>query len=148
MPEAEKSPSKINAQPTAIAVGAALLLGYFVITVYAIHEKMRRTSIEHVDAGYAVGDTTYFPKSFDISVPLVNYGGHSFYYAGYKDALDSMMARVGADDSGAYTVYRFTGAKPDEAGPFYLKAGPTRYVQIGRTPPPPPTATPSPGGSR
>ena len=137
MPEAEKSPSKITAQPMAIALGAALLLGYLIITLHAIYEKAHRTSIEHVNAGYAVGDTAYFAKSFDTSAPLVNYAGHSLYYAGRKSTLDSTMMRVGTDDSNTYGIYKFSGSKPDDAATLYLKVGPNDFVQTGAAPPPP-----------
>src|SRR5579862_9993172 len=102
MPEAENPQSKIVAQPLAIALGAALLLGYALVTCFAIYEKSRHAALEHVQTGYAVGDTTYFPKSFDLTQPLVNFGGHSLYYADRTQALDSSMQRIGSDDSNAY----------------------------------------------
>jgi hypothetical protein len=131
MPETENhSPAKIVAKPVAILLGAILLFGYAVISIYAIYERLHRTSVEHVSYGYAVGDTNYFPKSFDASVPVVNYSGHSLYYVNHREALDSSMARVGMDDSNVYTIYKFTEAPPNEAGSLYLKVGPNYFMQV------------------
>lgn len=129
----EETPSKILAQPLAVGLGAALLAGYALVTGFAIYTHARRASIEHVNAGYAVGDKTYFPKTFDPAQPLVNFQGHSLYYVDKKDdALDSSMIRAGMDDSSTYAIYKLVTAKGDEASFFYLKVGPNYYIKAKR----------------
>ncbi|HWB60712.1 MAG TPA: hypothetical protein VG733_14550 [Chthoniobacteraceae bacterium] len=131
MPQAENPPTKILAQPLAIGLGAALLFGYAVVTVHAIYEKQHRTSIERVNAAYAVGDTTYFPKQFDTAKPLVNFDGHSLFYVDHTSQLDSAMVRVGADDSGVYGIYKLSTAKED-ASIVYLKVAPNDFIKATR----------------
>lgn len=129
MSGSEDSPSKILAQPLAIGLGAALLLGYAVITAFAIYDKAHRTSIEHVSGAYAVGDKTYFPKTFDKSAPLVNFGGHSLYFVDHVSAPDSYMLRAGMDDSNVYPIYKLTIAQGGEASFVYLKVGANDFIK-------------------
>ena len=131
MSESE-APSKILAQPLAIGLGAALLLGYAVITAFAIYDKSHRDSIERVSGAYAVGDKTYFPKTFDTSVPLVNFGGHSLYFVDHVSEPDSSMLRTGMDDSNVYAIYKLTTAKGGEASFAYLKVGENDYIKADR----------------
>ena len=116
----------------AIVSGAALLLGYALVTGHAIYEKSHRVSIEHVDASNAVGDKVFFPQTFDPAVPLVNFDGHSFYFVERKDALDSSMTRAGMDDTNSYAIYKQAAAKGDEASFVYLKIGANSYIKAKR----------------
>jgi hypothetical protein len=132
MPQVENPSSKIFAQPLAIGLGAALLIGYAIVTGYAIYEKSHRASVERVDASYAVGDNAFFPKSFDAAQPLVNFDGHSLYFVQGMLALDSSMLKTGMDDSNAYAVYKLVTAKGEEASFVYLKVGANNYIKAKR----------------
>lgn len=129
MPEVENSQSKIFAQPLAVGLGVALLLGYVLITGYAVYEKSHRASIEHVDYANAVGDRAYFSRTLDPALPLVNFDGHSLYFVEQKDLMDSSMTRAGMDDSKAYAIYKPASAKGDDAAFVYLKIGPNSYIK-------------------
>lgn len=132
MSGSEDSPSKILAQPLAIGLGAALLLGYAVITAFAIYDKAHRDSIERVSGAYAVGDKNYFPKTFDKGAPLVNFSGHSLYYADHVSEADSSMLRAGMDDSNVYAIYNLTTATGAEVAFVYLKVGENDYIKAER----------------
>jgi len=134
MPEETDPSSKIFAQSLAIRLGLALLLGYAIVTGFAIHDKMRLKSIEKVTAPTAVGDKALFPPpaSFDPSVPLVNFEGHSLYFVEWQQYLDTIMTRIGMDDTNSYAVYKLDGAKGDDASALYLKIKQGNYVKLKR----------------
>jgi hypothetical protein len=132
MAEVENPQSKIFAQPLAVGLGVALLLGYGFATLHAIYEKSHRASIENADASSAVGDRAFFTKSFDPTLPLVNFEGHSLYFVERKEAADTSMIKTGMDDANIYAIYKLAGAKDEEASFVYLKIGPNYYAKVKR----------------
>lgn len=134
MPQVTDSSSKILWQSVAIRFGIALLLGYFLITGFAIFDKARLGSIEKATTPTAVGDTAFFPvpKSFDPSTPLANFDGHSLYFVDWRSLQDDRMLKQGMDDTNSFAVYQLDGAKDDEASAFFLKIKPGYYVKTKR----------------
>jgi len=131
MAEASDSSSKIFGQTAAVRLGIALLLGYGLITGFAVYDKHRLSSVEKVDALTAVGDKAFFPvpKSFDPSAPLANFEGHSLYFVDWKLIQDHVMTRQGMDDGNSFSVYKMNGVKGAEASLLYLKIKDGCYVQ-------------------
>jgi|GEM_PF-2546077 len=135
MAESTDSSSKIFGQKWAVCLGGALLLGYAVITAFAVYDKSRRPDLEKALTLSAVGDKAYFPvpQTFDPSTPLVNFEGHSLYFVDWKYMLDSLMMRAGMDDANSFSVYQYTGRTQEDQKPFfYLKIKPGYYVQTKR----------------
>ncbi|MGB8356653.1 MAG: hypothetical protein WCD79_22335 [Chthoniobacteraceae bacterium] len=134
MAEATDSSSKILWQSTAVRFGIALLLGYGLITGFAVWDKQHLSSIEKASAPTAVGDTAFFPvaASFDPSTPLANFDGHSLYFVDWRSSQDELMLRVGMDDTNSFSIYKLDGAKGDEASAFFLKIKPSYYIKAKR----------------
>ena len=111
-----------------------MLLGYGLITGFAVWDKLHLSSIEKASASTAVGDTTFFPvaASFDPSTPLANFDGHSLYFVDWRSSQDELMLKVGMDDTNSFAVYKLDGAKGDEASALFLKIKPAYYIKTKR----------------
>lgn len=131
MAEQTDSSRKIFGQPFAVRLGIAILLGYGIITGFAVYDKHRLPVIEKAATPTAVGDKAFFPvpKSFDASVPLVNFEGHSLYFVDWASVLDTTMARLGMDDTNSFAIYKVAGSKGADASMLYLKIKQSCYVK-------------------
>ena len=107
------------------------MLGYAVVTGFAIYEKSYRTRIERAEEVTAVGDTLFFPAqdSVDQTQPMVRFGGDGFYFIGWTEMGDAFMIKAGTDDTHTYPVYKMEGAKGDEAACLYLRIKPNHYAK-------------------
>lgn len=125
---------KIVEQSWAVRLGVALLIGYAAITGFAVYNKAHRTAIEKVETPTGVGDQAFYPiqQSFDPSVPLANFQGHSLYFVDWFNIVDSGMIRAGMDDTNSFFVYRLAGAKGAEASYFYLRYKANAFVKVKR----------------
>ena len=132
MTEVTNPSPKFFGQTWAIRIGTALLLGYAMVTGYAIHAKKHLASIEHAVAPTAVGDRNYFPlqRPADPSRPLARLGGHDLYFVDWKAAADASMIEAGMDDSNSHAVYKLEGAAGGEAAFLYLKTEPNLYAKV------------------
>ena len=123
--------SKIFGQTWAVRLGAAFLLGYAVVTGFAMYENSHRATIERTDEPTAIGDKTFFPaqEPVDKSLPLAHFDGHALYFAGWQEAGDAFMLKAGMDDTRTYSVYKMEGAKGEEADYLYLRTKPGYYAR-------------------
>ncbi len=115
----------------AAALGAALLLGFAVVTAVAAYDKSRLAALEQITEPTAVGDRAFFPapEKIEPEKSLLTFGGKALYGVERIKSYDGRMLKAGMDDSQSFIVYRADSSKADRANFYFLKIADERYLK-------------------
>ncbi len=125
-------PTKENRWLGLLCVGLLLLLGLVIYSQWV--NRRERQAIEKLSELTAAGDRAFFPvpKKLDPKESLVTFKQQRLFPADRSIARehDSLMLKLGKDDSGRYEVYRFSEEKPGRETHDYLKIGLEQFLPV------------------
>lgn len=130
MPGADKEARTI--EPWAAGIGMGTLILVATVAVFTAWDRAHTATHERAVTPTAVGDTHYVPEPATRIGPLgLSYEGRKLDMLSENKIRDSKLIRVGADDSGAYSLYRpqdESEGLPKEH--FYMKAKPNEFLEV------------------
>lgn len=111
----------------AFGLGAALLLGFALVTASAIYDKAHLGALETITEPTAVGDKAYVTlASRQAGMTVLSWNGQPLRLADVNNVSfsDPDMRKAGMDDSHAFFIY--TSPKGD----LCVKARDTEYLMV------------------
>ena len=131
MPRAEQDATK-PIDPWAKGIALATLLVVGCVAVFTAWDRAHTSSLEQVITPTAVGDEHYVPEPKANTGPIgLKYLGRALAMVAESKVRDATLLRIGADDSGAYSVYSPEDEKAAlPTDHYFMKVKPNVFMEV------------------
>jgi hypothetical protein len=122
----------VTIEPWAFGIGLGTLVLVASVAAFTAWDRTHTASLEEVITETAVGDTHFIQEPKGRTGPIgLKYQGQNLDMVSENKIRDSKLIRVGADDSGVYSVYRLEEEKEGSKNErLFMKAGANEFVEV------------------
>ena len=130
MPSADKEALTIEPWAAGIALGTLILVAG--VAAFTAWDRFHNAALEEIITPTAVGDTEYVREPAGGAGPIgLKLQGQNLDMLSESKIRDSKLIRIGADDSGVYSLYRSEDEKEGPAkGHFYMKVATNEFIEV------------------